>query len=312
MKTTQESVEQVPLSAIKIAGNIRSGFDKEKLQELADSISQRGVLHPIVCRRSNGKLELIAGERRVRAARMAGLHEIPAIIRAADDDEVRFDQIVENLQREDLSDDDKFKALKTLQDHDFKPARISKMTGLSTTTIQRILVLETLEPAIRKREDVTPYAKSFIARAPKHVQELLAERVAEGAITSKQIGHDVMPAISDVEGDKLFSPEEKKAVIQKIVSGTDKDRPARAILHQERGKKKLEMEGQHVIAASRQNLRELTELSRLYHEKLLALHGARFQHLDPGDVIAFLDSLKNVHQLTGEFLERVATARRRN
>lgn len=101
-------------------------------------------------------------------------------------------------------------------------------------------------------------------------------------------------------------------MIQKIVSGTDKDRPARAILHQERGKKKLEMEGQHVIAASRQNLRELTELSRLYHEKLLALHGARFQHLDPGDVIAFLDSLKNVHQLTGEFLERVATARRRN
>jgi len=241
---------------------------------------------------------------------MAGLQQIPAIIRDADDDEVKLDRIIENLQREDLSDDDKFKALKTLQDHGFKPVRISKMTGLSATTIQRILVLEALEPTIRRRDDVTPYAKSFIARAPKHVQELLAERVAEGTITSKQIGHDVMPAISDTQEDKLFSPEEKKAVIQKIVANTDKDRPARAILHQERGKKKLEMDGRQVIAASRQNLREVTELSRIYHEKLLALHGARFEHLEPEDVIAFLDSLKNVHQLTGEFLERIA--RRRN
>lgn len=306
MKSTDQNIEHVPLSAIKITGNIRTGFDKEKLQELADSISQRGMLHPVVCRRSNGKLELIAGERRVRAARMVGLEQIPAIIREADDDEVRFDRIIENLQREDLSDDDKFKALKTLQDHDFKPARISKMTGLSTTTIQRILVLDTLEPDIRKRDDVTPYAKSFIARAPKHVQGLLAQRVADGTIGSKQLGHDVMPAISEAESEKLFSPDEKKAVVQRIVANADKDRPARAVLHQERGKKKLEAEGLQVIAASKQNLREMAELSRAYHDKLLALHGARFQHLEPSDVIALLDWIKKIHQLTGEFLERAS------
>src|SRR5258708_17347981 len=115
MKTVQENIELIPLSTIKITGNIRTRFDEEKLKELADSISQRGVLHPIVCRRTDGKLELIAGERRVRAAKMAGLREIPTIIRDADDDEVRFDQIIENLQREDLTDDDKFKALTTLQ-----------------------------------------------------------------------------------------------------------------------------------------------------------------------------------------------------
>jgi ParB family chromosome partitioning protein len=311
MKAIQENIELIPLSEIKVVGNIRTQFDEEKLRELADSIRQRGVLHPIVCRRSDGKVELIAGARRLRAAKMAGLVEIPAIVRHADDDEVNLDRIIENLQREDLSDDDKFRALKTLQDHGLGPARISKMTGLSTTTVGRILVLETLQPSIRKRDDVTQYAKAFIARAPEHVQQLLAERVAEGAITSKQIGHDVMPAIAEAEQEKIFSDEDKKRVIQKIVAGTDKDRPARAILHQERGKKRLEIEGMQVIAASKQNLREVVDLSRIYHEKLLALHGAQFTHLDPEVVIGFLDWLRKVHQLTGEFLERAAAARRR-
>src|SRR5438128_289774 len=100
MESTQESVELVPISEIVMAGkNIRTTFDDEKLRELADSIKERGVLHPVVCRRANGRLELIAGERRVRAAKMAGLKRIPAIIRAADDAEVAFDRIIENLQR---------------------------------------------------------------------------------------------------------------------------------------------------------------------------------------------------------------------
>lgn len=311
MATVQENIELIPIASIKITGNIRTKFDEEKLQELADSIRHRGVLHPIVCRRSNGKLELIAGERRVRAAKMAGLKEVPAIIRDANDEEVNFDRIIENLQREDLSDDDKFRALKALQDHGMGPARISKVTGLSTTTIGRILVLETLEPSIRKRNDVTPYAKSFIARAPKHVQELLANRVAEGAITSKQIGHDVMPAIADAEQDRLFTDEDKKRVIRKIVADTDKDRPARAILYQERGKKKLEVGGMRVLRASQQDLREIEELSRIYHDKLLAVADAQIAHLDPEVVIGFLDWLRKIHHLTGELVQRAESARRR-
>jgi ParB family chromosome partitioning protein len=289
MNATPETVELVPISSIKISGNIRTIFDDDKMKELADSISQRGVLHPIVCRRANGRLELIAGERRVRAAKMAGLRDIPAIVREADDEEVNFDRIIENLQREDLTDDDKFRALKTLQDHGLNTGRISKMTGLSTTTVGRILVLESLEPSIRRRSDVTDYAKSFIARAPKHVQGLLADRVAEGAITSKQIGHDVMPAITEVEEEELFSDEDKKRVVRKIVAETNKDRPARAIFHQERGKKKLEVEGSKIIAASKHNLDEVVELLRITHDKLLALSGAQLSHLEPATVAGFVD-----------------------
>src|SRR5436305_2077091 len=98
MNEITESVELVPVSSVRIAGkNIRSTFDDEKLQELAESIKQRGVLHPIICRRSNGKLELIAGERRLRASKLAGLTRIPALIRDTADEELAYDRIVENL-----------------------------------------------------------------------------------------------------------------------------------------------------------------------------------------------------------------------
>src|SRR5712692_4344861 len=107
MKTAEEKVELIPLSDIKVARrNIRTTFDDEKLRELADSIKERGVLQPIICRQANGKLELVAGERRWRAAKIVGLKYIPAIVREVVDSEVTYDQIAENLQREDLSVED--------------------------------------------------------------------------------------------------------------------------------------------------------------------------------------------------------------
>src|SRR6266498_1269718 len=227
MKTEPESVEQIPLSAVAVAGNIRTSFDDEKLKELADSIR----------------------------------------VREADDAEVAYDRIIENLQREDLTDEDQYRALKTLRDRGLTVARISKMTGLSSTTIQRVLVLETLKPSIRKRDDVSSYAKAFIARAPAHIQDDLAERVAAGAISSKQLGHEVMPAITEAIEDELFSETEKKHVIQRIARESSTDRPARSIVWQERGRKQLQRDGIDVQVASKQILKEMLDLSQRYQDK---------------------------------------------
>jgi ParB family transcriptional regulator, chromosome partitioning protein len=311
MTTGSENVEQIPLSAVAVAGNIRTTFDDEKLRELADSIRERGVLHPIVLRRKGQKLELIAGERRLRAAKMAGLKTIPAIIRDADDAEVAFDRIIENLQREDLSDEDQYRALKTLRDRGLTVARISKMTGLSSTTIQRVLVLETLKPSIRKRDDVSSYAKAFIARAPAHVQDVLAERVAAGAITSKQLGHEVMPAISEATEEKLFSEGDRKNVIQRIAREASTERPARSIVWQERGRKQLQRDGIDVQVASKQILKEMLDLSQRYQDKLLALYATRFDHLDPGLVIGLFNLFKRVHDILGDILAKAEAARKR-
>jgi ParB family chromosome partitioning protein len=85
-------------------GQPRRHFDDGALQELADSIASRGVIQPIIVRPlGRGKYQIVAGERRWRAAQRARLHEIPAIVRALDEDEVMTLALIENLQREDLN-----------------------------------------------------------------------------------------------------------------------------------------------------------------------------------------------------------------
>ena len=305
-----EAFEQVPISKVLVRKNIRTVFDDEALSELAESIKQRGVLHPITCRKSNGELELIAGERRLRAAKKAGLTEIPALVKEADDTEVAYDRIVENLQREGLTDDDKYNALKSMSDKGLSVGKISKMTGISTTTIQRILVLESLKPSIRERSDISAYGKSFIARAPEYVQDILAERVAQGAITSKTIGHDVMPAINKVRDDGSFSQEEKNGVIQKIAREAATDRPARTIFWQERGKKKMEGSGLDAKLASSHALKDLLDSSYGFHDKLLALKETEFDHLEPQLVIGVVAAFRDIHHVLADILEGIESAKK--
>ena len=81
----------------------RNQFDEDSLQELADSIQQYGILQPLLVKKKDKYYEIIAGERRWRAAKMAGLEEVPVIIREYDDHEIVEIALIENIQREDLS-----------------------------------------------------------------------------------------------------------------------------------------------------------------------------------------------------------------
>ena len=92
----------------------RKTFDEDKLAELADSIRQNGVLQPILVRRKGQKYEIVAGERRYQASKLAGLKEIPAVVREIDDDKVFQLALIENLQRSDLSPIEEAKGYKQL------------------------------------------------------------------------------------------------------------------------------------------------------------------------------------------------------
>ena len=95
----------LPISMVEsYAGQPRKHFDQEKLEELADSIREHGVIQPLTVRKlSSGYYQIIAGERRWRAARLAGLTEIPAVVIEADDRTAMELAMIENLQREDLN-----------------------------------------------------------------------------------------------------------------------------------------------------------------------------------------------------------------
>ncbi|HTG43361.1 MAG TPA: ParB/RepB/Spo0J family partition protein, partial [Verrucomicrobiae bacterium] len=99
-----EQVQRIPVGQIQPCPfQPRKDFTEETLKELAESIREQGVLQPLVVRQRNEGYELIAGERRWRAARMAGLAEVPVLVREADDRKVLELALIENLQRENLN-----------------------------------------------------------------------------------------------------------------------------------------------------------------------------------------------------------------
>ena len=126
----------------------RTSFDEEKLSELADSIRQHGVIQPITVRREgNGLYRIIAGERRWRAARMAGLKEIPAIIIDADDLKSTELAMVENLQREDLNPVEEAEGYRTLMDtYKLTQEEVAERVGKSRPTVANAIRLLALDP----------------------------------------------------------------------------------------------------------------------------------------------------------------------
>ncbi len=133
------SIEPLP-------GNPRKHFDEKTLEELAASIAKRGVIQPIIVRpRGGGKYQLVAGERRWRAAQKARLHEIPALVRNLDDREVMALALIENLQREDLNPVEEARAYQRLSDDEgMTQAEIARMVEKSRShvaNIQRLLGL---------------------------------------------------------------------------------------------------------------------------------------------------------------------------
>ncbi|MDP3511432.1 MAG: ParB/RepB/Spo0J family partition protein [Sulfuritalea sp.] len=110
-------VKLVPLDLIDIEPQVRTIFDDDSLQELADDISARGLLQPVLLNPNGGRFVLIAGERRIRACRLAGLSDIPALITKASQADALLMQLAENIQREDLELQDEVNAIRLLHDN---------------------------------------------------------------------------------------------------------------------------------------------------------------------------------------------------
>lgn len=134
----------IPVSKISpLPGQPRTRFDEEALAELAASIEARGVIQPIIVRpRGEGTYQLVAGERRWRAAQKAQLHQIPAIVRELDDREVMALALIENLQREDLNPIEEARAYKRLSDHErLSQNEIAKLVDKSRSHVANLLRL---------------------------------------------------------------------------------------------------------------------------------------------------------------------------
>lgn len=129
---------------VEDTGQPRTHTDEESLTELADSIKRHGILNPItvVPLHNVGMYRIVTGERRWRAATMAGLTEIPCVVRELDPEEIRTQQLIENMQREDLSPLDRARGIVALQDSTGATARdVAAMLGVSERTVSNLLDL---------------------------------------------------------------------------------------------------------------------------------------------------------------------------
>ncbi|GAA5048461.1 ParB family chromosome partitioning protein [Thermocatellispora tengchongensis] len=180
--------QEIPVDAITPnPRQPREIFDQEALRELADSIKEVGLLQPIVVRVAGPKqFELIMGERRWRASKMAGLSEIPAIVRNTQDNEMLRDALIENLQREQLNPLEEAAAYQQLLD-DFGATheQLAQRIGRSRPHISNTLRLLKLPPEVQKRVAAglisAGHAKALLSLDNPAAQEQLAKRiVAEG------------------------------------------------------------------------------------------------------------------------------------
>ena len=186
-------VDTLPISRVEPrAGQPRQNFDEAALQELAESIEQHGLLQPITVRPlEEGYYQIIAGERRWRAARMAGLHEIPARIIEADDRKAQELAMVENLQREDLNPIEEALGYRALmEDYGLTQEAISQSVGKSRPAVANALRLLALEPEITGMLEIglltTGHARALLGIENGDTRFKAAQQVVDRGLSVRQ------------------------------------------------------------------------------------------------------------------------------
>lgn len=174
----------------------RTEFDPEHLKELADSIKQRGVIQPLLVRPRRGsdgvtRYELIAGERRWRAAREAGLTTLPAIVRTATDEEVLEMALIENLQREDLNAIEEARAYEQLAlRFGLTQEKIAERVGKNRATVANAIRLLALPSEVQSwlsnGQLTVGHAKAILGLTIAEEQRLVAERVLRRSLTVRE------------------------------------------------------------------------------------------------------------------------------
>ena len=171
----------------------RDRFDQAALSELADSIREHGVLQPVVVRTmEGGTYQIIAGERRWRASRMAGLSEIPAMVVEAEDGKVMELALIENLQREDLTIIEEALGYRTLMEtYGLTQEQVAKRMGKSRPVIANALRILNLSPGSLKRleaGELTPgHARVLAGLESPELMDQLAEEAVRSALTVRQL-----------------------------------------------------------------------------------------------------------------------------
>lgn len=223
----------------------RKTFDEDKLAELADSIRQNGVLQPILVRRKGQKYEIVAGERRYQASKLAGLKEIPAVVREIDDDKVFQLGLIENLQRSDLSPIEEAKGYKQLlTSRSLTQEELAKILSKSRSAIANTLRLMDLPVEVQHMMEqgllTAGHARAILAVPSEEGRIKLAKKVVTESLTVRQT-ENLAPLFSVEHTEtrtRVAAPQSFKRAARELRKMLDTNVKVKQV----RGKNKIEIE----------------------------------------------------------------------
>lgn len=190
----------------------RSVFDEEALEELAASIREHGVLQPLLVRPiSEGRYELIAGERRLRAAKKAGLRSVPALVRSANNQDALELAVIENVQREDINAMECARAYRRLMDEfDLTQEQVAEKVGKSRTTIANTVRLVRLPKRIQEGLEggriTEGHARALLAFENEAQQLAVYDQILERGLTVREVEKAAKPRTPSRPETKKSAP----------------------------------------------------------------------------------------------------------
>jgi len=216
------TVAQIPITLIDPNPlQPRTVFQADRLQELADSISQNGVIQPLIVRRQGPRYELVAGERRWRASRLAGFEHVPCVIQDIADEQLMVVALIENIQREDLNPIEVAQAYERLiRELNLTHEEIGRRTGkdrASITNIVRLLRLpKDLQILVAEHRLSTGAAKAILGLPTEELQRQVAEKTVSQGLSVRAVERAVQainePRTPNSESEPAIDPNVRAAI----------------------------------------------------------------------------------------------------
>lgn len=268
-KVTKKEEVMVKISEVEPNRNQpRKNFDEDALLELSESIKQFGIIQPLVVQKRKDYYEIIAGERRWRAAKMAGLKEVPVIIKDYTDQEIVEISLIENIQREDLNPIEEAQAFKRLlTEFHLKQDEVAEKVSKSRTAVTNSMRLLKLDERVQQMviDDMlsTGHARALLTTDDKEQQYSLANKIFEEKMSVREVEH-MMQALQKPKTEKKRKEEVPNKFIYEDVEEKLKNILGTkvSVNHKKNNKGKIEIE-----YYSNEELERLLELFETIHEQ---------------------------------------------
>lgn len=197
----------------------RKKFDEDALIELSESIKQFGVLQPLLCQERDDYYEIIAGERRWRAAKIAGIKEVPVIIKKLSEQEIMEISLIENLQREDLNPIEEALAYKRLIDEfklkqDEVAERVSKSRTAVTNAMRLLKLNEKVQQMVIDEMLTTGHARSLLGIEDQDIQYVLAQQIFDQKLSVR----DTEKLVKSMQNEKKGKKKEPEKLDSKLLA----------------------------------------------------------------------------------------------